>query len=169
MTIIIRRIRPEDAALLKAVRLAALSDRPDAFGSTLEREEGFTDEVWTSRAAEGSVGDRSATFLAASGTDAVGVVTGIRDGSVVELVSMWTAPASRRVGLGRRLVEAVVEWSEHTGADRIELSVTRGNDSAQRLYASLGFAVTSNDQLLPSDPCRDEVRMFLGLRDAGSW
>ena len=162
MEIVVRRIRPEDAPVLKAVRLAALSDRPDAFGSTLEREEAFADEVWASRARHGSFGDRSATYLAELADEAVGIVTGISDGSVVELMSMWTAPASRRSGLGRRLVEAVVEWSDDTGADRIELWVTRGNDPAQRLYTSLGFQVTGDHQPLPSDPCRDEIRMSRG-------
>ena len=168
MTIVIRRIRPEDARALKVIRLAALSDRPDAFGSTHAREEAFTDGIWAARATQGSIGDQSVTYLAVLAGDAVGIVTGIRDGSVVELVSMWTAPSVRRSGVGRRLVGGVVEWSDEVGADRIELWVTRGNDSAERLYASLGFAVTGDFQPLPSDPCRDEIRMSRGLRVAGS-
>jgi hypothetical protein len=46
---------------------------------------------------------------------------------------------------------------------RSGLWVTRGNEPAQRLYQSIGFRVTGEHQPLPSDPCKDEVRMVLGL------
>ena len=43
--------------------------------------------------------------------------------------------------------------------DAVELWVTRGNDRAVRLYESAGFRATGDHQPLPSDPCRDELRM----------
>lgn len=42
-----------------------------------------------------------------------------------------------------------------------ELWVTRSNDSALALYQRAGFALTGDYQPLPSDPCRDELRMDL--------
>ena len=44
---------------------------------------------------------------------------------------MWTAPATRRSGLGRGLVEAVLDWAASTGATAVELWVTRDNDPAR--------------------------------------
>lgn len=163
MSIVVRRIRRGEAQVLRRVRLAALSDQPDAFGSTLEREVAFSDDVWADRVSRSSAGDESVTYLAWFGDDAVGIVSGLRDGKVVELVSMWTSPDVRRQGLGRRLVEAIVGWSRVGGAKRVELWVTRGNDAAQRLYESVGFAVTGDHQPFPSDPCKDEVRMIRRL------
>jgi GNAT superfamily N-acetyltransferase len=84
--------------------------------------------------------------------------------AVVELVSMWTSAAVRGAGIGRRLVDAVIDWARQTGADRVDLWVTRGNDAAAQLYESIGFEVTGDHQPLPSDPCKDEVRMRLPLR-----
>jgi ribosomal protein S18 acetylase RimI-like enzyme len=163
MSIVVRRVGPDEGQVLKQVRLAALGDRPDAFGSTLEREEAFTDEVWAARASQSSAGNHAVTYLAWLGDAAVGIVTGIRDSSVVDLTSMWTSPNVRRSGVGQRLVEATVEWSADAGAARVELWVTRDNDSAQRLYASLGFVVTGDHKPLPSDPCKDEIRMVRRL------
>jgi GNAT superfamily N-acetyltransferase len=159
--------------VLRAVRLAALADTPAAFGSTLERELAFADAEWTDRAVAGSAGDERCTFLAwhADGR-VVGIVGGYRvdpsEGAVdashgIDLVSMWTDPTVRRAGIGGALVDAVIGWARGGGADRIELWVTRGNDPAQTLYESKGFAPTGDHQPLPSDPCKDEIRMVLPL------
>lgn len=45
----------------------------------------------------------------------------------------------------------------------VELWVTRGNDAAVRLYETAGFRLTGGHQPLPSDPCKDELRMRLPL------
>ena len=46
----IRRINPDDADLLRTIRLRALSDTPIAFGSTYAREVAFPEQEWQSRA-----------------------------------------------------------------------------------------------------------------------
>jgi len=168
MTLTVRRILPEDADILRDLRLAALSDEPDAFGSDYEFEMAFADEVWRSRALDSSAGDRAATFIARDGDAPVGLVTGLRTNDVVDLVSMWTGRAFRRQGLGRRLVDAVVEWAASVGARRVELWVMSGNDAAQRLYEATGFHVTEEYQPLASDPCKDEVRMVREIARDGA-
>lgn len=159
----IGRIRPDDWPVLRAVRLAALTDSPSAFGSTLERELAFDDNAWQSRAAASAAGVERATFLARSGDEVVGIVGGFVEGDAVELVSMWVAPAARGTGLGRRLVARVIDWAGEVRAERVDLWVVRGNDAAQRLYEATGFAVTDDVQPLPSDPCKDEIRMTCAL------
>ena len=167
MGIEIRRIRPDEAEVLKHMRLTLLADSPAAFGSTLDRELAFTDETWAERAAGSATGSNRATFLAFEGEQVVGIVgAGRAPGgadSVIELVSMWTAPATRRTGLGRRLVDSVFDWAASTGAHSVELWVTHGNNAARRLYESMGFVVTGDHKPLPSDPCKDEVRMSRSL------
>lgn len=162
----IRRIRPSEADVLRAVRLAALTDAPAAFGSTIERELAFTDELWAERATASAAGDERTTFLAWDDSEPVGIVGGFRvpeHPGAVDLVSMWTHPSARSAGVGAALVQAVVDWSRDTGATRIELWVVRGNAPAQRLYERMGFRVTDDVQPHPNDPCAQEIRMLLPL------
>lgn len=160
--VVVRRIRVDEGAVLKSVRLAALADAPSAFGSSYGAEVDQPDEHWTARAAAGASGDAVVTFVATAGESVVGLVGGHRPApghDMVELVSMWVSPTQRRAGTGAALVAAVLGWADEIGARRVELWVTRGNDSAKRLYESAGFRPTGDHQLLPSDPCHDEIRM----------
>jgi ribosomal protein S18 acetylase RimI-like enzyme len=162
----VRRIRPEEGQTLKQVRLAALKDSPSAFGSIYQAEALRTDAEWAQRAELASLAVDRVTFLAFLDANAVGLVGGYRPdprGTVVELVSMWTSPEARRTGLGRSLVGAVVDWAAALAVVTVDLWVTRGNDAAQQLYRAMGFRETGDYQPLPSDPCKDELRMTLGL------
>ncbi len=50
-------------------------------------------------------------------------------------------PSQRRRGLGRRVLEALMQEGRRLGALRATLEVASGNQAAQSLYASLGFEV----------------------------
>lgn len=58
-----------------------------------------------------------------------------------ELIDVAVAPAARRQGLGRRLLDAVVVRAAAAGATRLLLEVRRDNTPARMLYESAGFAV----------------------------
>lgn len=159
---VVRRVRAGEGPVLKAVRLAALTDSPSAFGSSYAAEVGQPDDDWTLRAELGAAGQHSITFFAIVDGSVVGLVAAYRPDAaapVVELVSMWVSPAQRRAGIAAELVDAVVRWAHSTGATTVELWVTRGNDAALRLYEAAGFRLTGTHQPLPSDPCKDELRM----------
>jgi GNAT superfamily N-acetyltransferase len=162
----IRRVRGDEGQALKACRLAALKDSPFAFGSSYVAEANRADDEWTARARAGEAGVDRVTFFALVEDEIVGLVSGIRpdaDGFVVDLVSMWASPEARRVGIGRALVGAVVDWAREVSATTLRLWVTRGNFPAQNLYESMGFRETGEAQPLSSDPSRVEVEMSLDL------
>ncbi|MEQ8840947.1 MAG: GNAT family N-acetyltransferase [Acidimicrobiales bacterium] len=157
MTVTTRRVRPDEGALLREVRLGALADEPTAFGSTHAAEAELPSRRWDEWAVERSEGPDHATFFATDGRDVVGLVGGHRtDDATIELVSMWTDASARGRGVGAALVGAVVAWA---GDARVELWVTQGNDAAVRLYERCGFVTTGDFQPPPSDPCKDEIRM----------
>jgi len=165
----VRRIRPDEGPALRAVRIAALTDTPSAFGANLAETLALPDAAWATRAHRGAAGDEIATFFAVDDPGdpvPVGVVAGLRDSPadpVVELVSMWTAPSARAQGVARRLVAELLAWARSTPATTVRLWVTDGNAPAARLYAALGFQPTGERQPLPSDPALTESRMELHL------
>jgi GNAT superfamily N-acetyltransferase len=157
--------------VLRRVRLAALRDAPSAFGSTYDREADRSEQEWSNWARLGASSADRALFFAVDDDDVVGLAGGHRDDTAsleVHLVSMWTSPAVRRRGVGQALARSVLEWAGTVGAETVGLWVTRGNESAQALYESIGFEPTGEDQPLPSDPCKDEIRMVLRLAASGT-
>lgn len=162
----VRRIRASEGEQLKEIRLRALAESPWAFASTLDAEVTRSADLWEAAAETRAGGTEAATFVADRDGTWIGVVGGFRAPSqqaVVELVSMWVAPGHRGLGVGRQLVGAVLGWARDTGAGAVQLWVTRGNDAAIGLYGRAGFVLTEDHQPLPSDPCREELRMVSDL------
>lgn len=165
MTIQVRPIQPAEWRELRDIRLASLLDTPSAFARTHAEESAYPDQYWIDAARDRSNGSLSGTFVAVDGQ---GVLVGMVGGYLpdpeasplwAELVSMWVAPAGRRQGLAGQLIEAVQQWAAERGCSRVDLWVTHGNDPAIELYRRAGFVETGEVAPLPSDPCKDEVRM----------
>ena len=139
----IERLAAADWPILRELRLAALSDSPEAFGQPLGDAAAQPDAEWISAARASSAGDRRAWFLARGGDGTpIGLVQGRRRPPHDCLVfSMWVAPSARRSGVGRALLEAIDDWAREWGAARVVLWVVGGNHAALRFYERLGYAV----------------------------
>lgn len=61
-------------------------------------------------------------------------------GRWVAVNAVETAPAARRRGLAKLVMDALLEWAEEQGATDALLEVTPGNEPAVALYEALGFA-----------------------------
>ncbi|CAM9526140.1 unnamed protein product [Ectocarpus fasciculatus] len=158
MNVDIVRCGPADWERVKDIRLKALADAPDSFGSTFADESKLTDEQWMAR----SLTPKAAQFIAYTdnGSRAVGLIVGARnrDGpeSTAGLYSMWVAPDARGLQVGHALVETVKTWVKEQGVyDRILLDVSNNNTAAIRLYESCGFRPTGNEGTLP--PPREHI------------
>lgn len=152
----------DDIDVYRDIRLRALQESPSAFGSTYDTELQRPHDEWVDRVARTASGNDRAMFLAFDDDgECVGLAGCVEDelGADRQLVSMWVAPSCRGTGLARDLVDAILAWAKDVGARQIALWVTRDNGPAQRLYERSGFTVTGDVQPLPSDPCKDEVRM----------
>jgi RimJ/RimL family protein N-acetyltransferase len=152
---LIRRTQPDDWRALRELRLAALEESPDAFGSTLEREREGDEAHWGGWITGEGWGGDVATFVVDDEGRFVGMATGFDpedEPGVVHLFGMWVRPERRREGIGRELVNAIVGWATgRAGVDHIVLRVTISNDAAVRLYASCGFVPTTD----PPEPLRE--------------
>jgi len=169
VTCAIRRIRADEGARLRALRLRALADAPMAFGSTLAREQTFADEVWHERAQRGASGVDNVTFVAERDGRWLGIVTGLaRDPDVPhdprpELVAMFVCPEARGSGLGGALVDAVVGWARERRAAGLTLWVTATNTQALALYTRHGFRRTGESKPLDHSPALASIRMVRDL------
>jgi GNAT superfamily N-acetyltransferase len=147
----IRRIGPGDGARLKALRLRALTEAPEAFGESVAEADARDEAEYAARARAASGGERRAWFLAerdadpspaAPGSSAAGLAMGRRrPPDECMIFSVWVEEAARGQGVGRALVEAVGDWSRSWGARRLVLWVFRSNRGAIDFYQRLGFAI----------------------------
>jgi len=156
--VLVRQPVVEDWQALRDIRLEALRDAPSAFGSTYEREVVRGETQWRDRISRGG------TFLAylpdLTASEPAGLIGGYQeDPATVELVSMYVRPRARGRGVGEALVTAVIGWARDQKAVEVHLWVTETNAPARALYERCGFALTGEQQPLPSDPSLGEVAM----------
>jgi len=147
------RLNVEEASRLRAIRLRALRDSPEAFGSTLEDALARSTEDWSQQILS------LPTFVAVDDGLDVGMVRGAPDETRVDtawLLSMWVAPEARRMGVGGRLVGAVIDWARSIGARRLLLDVGDGQAPAIALYERKGFSPNGEVGSLP--PPREHIR-----------
>jgi GNAT superfamily N-acetyltransferase len=162
----LRAALPEDWERLRDVRLAALRDAPEAFASTLEATEGLPQWRWEGWATGDDWGAELVTFVEepAPGAPFAGLATGAifhDDRATANLFAMWVAPPARRAGLGRALVDAILEWAHERGVAHVILRISEGNQAAQRLYESAGFVLDDDDR----EPLREgSAVVTLGMR-----
>jgi RimJ/RimL family protein N-acetyltransferase len=159
----IRRVMPADAALYREIRLAGLRDSPEAFGSTFGRENAqplawFCDRL---RASQVFGAFRSTALLGIAG---FAMREGEKEKHKGLLWGMYVRPDARNTGVGRQLVEAVIDHArDHV--EVIQLSVVSGNEGARRLYARLGFIEygVERNSLKQGGRYYDEILMALDL------
>lgn len=165
-TIQIRLLSPADAELFREVRLEALRSNPEAFGSTFEAEKDAPAAKYAAWLADSQI------IGAFQGSELVGIAAftvkeGKKESHKGLLRSMFVCSGARRAGVGRRLVEAIIQ----TGRGKVEiiqLSVVSGNQSAIRLYESLGFQQYGLEKhsLKQNGQYYDEILMALDLTSA---
>jgi ribosomal protein S18 acetylase RimI-like enzyme len=159
--VILEPVTQENILAFKAVRLRALLDTPSAFGATYAKESQLTDADWLKRAAKWN-GERAILYLARDGSVACGIAGSHfdeADATRAHLISMWTAPTHRRLGVGRLLVEEMFSWARLRGAKTMLLLVTSNNHGAMAFYKRLGFTLTGRTEPYPNDPALIECEM----------
>lgn len=58
---------------------------------------------------------------------------------IAEIKRVWTDPAARRIGVGRRLLAALEAQARQMGAETVRLDTNRALHEAKALYLSLGY------------------------------
>jgi ribosomal protein S18 acetylase RimI-like enzyme len=177
----VRRLDPGDWAAAREIRLTALAQAPDAYASSLEREQAFDEQEWRRRLTD------TAHFGArtpGSAPELVGLVATFPEpepetepepavpskpgpARTWHLVAMWVSPDHRGQGIADRLVAAVCDLARARGAGQVALWVADNNPRAQAAYRRLGFAPSGERAVLhpggPGQPDLWEARMTCDL------
>jgi ribosomal protein S18 acetylase RimI-like enzyme len=139
---IIRTFAAYEWPIYKELRLRALADSPDAFGSTLAKEEMRTDAEWAARLNNNGSSTLDLPVLAEFEGKPAGMCWGRIEEDEPEAASlyqMWVDPDHRCMGVGKLLLDAVIDWAEANNAKTLDLGVTWGDTPAVRLYTRAGF------------------------------
>lgn len=156
--VFLRRLTAPDLEVFREIRLRALTDTPENYGSVADAERAQPDEEWLKRLADHA-------WFAAFGDDRpIGLVAGAARGNAWILYSMWVAPEARGRGLAEKLVEQVRSAAEKDGARTLWLHVAEDNDRARRVYRRLGFIPVEGWEPMPNDATRRRERLYLSLQ-----
>lgn len=141
----IRRLDVADLISYKSIRLEAVRTERTAFGGSYEDEVQRPDSFYENKLSKDWATEHSAVFGAfEENYNLIGII-GLfsRDGRKLShkaiLWGMYVRGAYRKMGVGKQLVCATIEFAKTMGAEFIELTVVDDNKAAVRFYESVGF------------------------------
>lgn len=104
------------------------------------------------------------SLLAEIGGKIVGYIIYWLLSDAVDVHNLAVHPAYRHHGIGRSLVQAVIDEARRHGLARLTLEVRKSNEAAQRLYHALGFLACGVRKGYYSDDGEDALAMVLQFR-----
>jgi len=130
-------LRQADSPELVQIVRGLFREYAEAIGTDLEYQ-GFAAELAALPAPY--VPPNGALLIAHVGVDVAGCV-GLRplDALAGEMKRLYVRPSYRSLGLGKRLVEAVIHAARQAGYSELRLDTLPSMSSAQALYRRLGF------------------------------
>lgn len=137
----IRILREYDAVSYRLLRLKALHENPEFFGSSAEEEEARTLESFGERLKQ----DNATTYGAFNDGMLIGIVTifketRIKTAHIADIFGMYVENGFRGLGIGKALMTHAINEARTSGlTERLRLSVAASNTNAINLYLMLGF------------------------------
>jgi len=147
--ITIRRIQLNEGLLYKRIRLASLSDSPDAFSTTYEEANRRSIESWNEQADSTAIGADRVTVLAFYNDELVGIGALYRDEQnkdFGEVIQFWVDPSHRGGIVTGKLIAWILSWAKEHEFARLFAWVNTENERAIRFYRKHGFALTNETQ-----------------------
>lgn len=164
-----RKLDASDAAAFQALRLSALQDCPEAFASSYEEERDIPLDDISRRLIPGDGHYVLGAFL---DTALVGIL-GFQHESKRKLAhkafvwGMYVAPAQRRHGIGRQLLDIALGMAQTLpGLRQVTIVVNSANSAALALYENVGFTAYGVEPgaLMVAGKLHDETQMVHHLR-----
>jgi len=160
----VRTLGEDDWQVYKAVRLAALTESPEAFVGTPAEEQEYPDSLWRERMR------RSTRLVAVRDGTVVGVLSVGRVGPperhVAEVFGLWVEPAARGTGVASRLLDAAAANARSEDQTHLAYWVGTENGRAVAFASGIGFRPTDFRRpvrVVSEDDGGEEIAMVLPL------
>lgn len=171
LTMLIKRLTPNHAAVYRELMLEAYRLHPDAFTSDADEREALPISWWEKRLSTGPDA-ADAVFGAFEGEHLLGVAglsmeKRMKASHKSTLFGMYVPLAHRQRGLGHDLLRTVLAFAiAQPQLLLVQLTVTEGNTGAQRLYERMGFSPFGLEPLAVAvgDRFVSKVHMWHDLR-----
>jgi RimJ/RimL family protein N-acetyltransferase len=165
-TITIRPALPEDAAMLRELRLEALARHPEAFAADYAATAADPAEAWAEMINKNTESNRGVICVAAVEGRLIGM-TGLARGhwpKTCHDAMIWGVYVSadwRELHVAEALIQECVAWAQAHGVRLVKLGVVTTNTFAIRCYARCGFTVYGIDPqvIFYNDVYSDELLM----------
>ena len=132
----VRALGEDDWQVYRDIRLAALTEAPEAFVATRAEEEALDEQVWRERVR------KSRRLVAERDGSPLGVVSVKKTEEppdTAELFGLWVAPEARGTGVAWKLVEAGADQALRDGCSHLSYWVGTDNGRAVAFASSFGF------------------------------
>lgn len=137
----IRQLLRADAAEYRSLRLRCLREHASAFTSSYDEELAKPVSHLAQRLDASSPVRFWGAFVQGRLVGAVGLEREqrLKNRHKAVVIGMYVAPEQGRLGIGRALLAQLLDEARHTDLALLVLTVTQGNDAAERLYRDAGF------------------------------
>jgi ribosomal protein S18 acetylase RimI-like enzyme len=151
----------------RALRLHALQESPQAFGSSYAESVAHPDEFWINRLRDAEAGRNPLLFAEGDGrlVGLIGSYDEPEEPDIINVVSVFVAPDHRGRGLSKRLVDAILAVIRQRPEIQVaRLTVNVSQTTAISAYQRAGFVTVATEHNLMGDGIEhDELIMELDL------
>ena len=141
--------------------------RPADVPAVVEIERAVFSDPWSANDFRECLAAETPFLVAGRGPDVAGYAVAHFAADEGEILNLGVATAQRRGGVGRALVERLLEELRDRGVRVVYLEVRESNAAARRLYESLGFAAVGRRARYYRRPVEDAVILRAGIPAAG--
>jgi GNAT superfamily N-acetyltransferase len=166
MSILTRRLEPDEVELHRELRLQALQDSPGSFRETFSEAVARPISYWQELSRSVSEAGAHVMFLALEDSYPIGSVYGLRDrerSDTGRVGGMWVRSESRRQGVGRALLSEIFDWARQCSFRQLALWAPAQSHAAASLYHRVGFRETGNRRPFANDALVEIVEMCVEL------
>jgi GNAT superfamily N-acetyltransferase len=163
----VRLLRESDLAAYKAIRLEALRDHPEAYGTDHGEELLQPEAVWVNRIRDAVDSPKGCIALAEAGTEVVGIAGVRRDhgikGSHAALIwGVYVRPKYRGKRVAVQMIHQLLDWCRSNQVRIVRLSATNTGRAAVQCYLRAGFTIygVSPEEIRIGERYYDELLMW---------